>query len=258
MALPSVGEERETNPERLNSLRNFTLPPVKWASQRRTNAAAGLTTWIPLGCDRRSPAPESIRNREPEPEKNNVANARSSKKKKKQTTVATLPRTDGGDGECGIEEMRKKLVIDLKVSIDRMKDAIIKNEKQDKRLETPAPPHTAETEEGVKRWNLRTRRGDCDKAKGLETEPNCSFPERRNKSRSNTERVKFCLELSKKEIEEDFMAMVGHLPPRKPKRPKAVKKQLDVSCICLFITSSSSCFIKTSSSSSILVTQQCT
>lgn len=229
MALPSVGEERETTSERLNSLRNFTLPPVKWASQRRTNAAAGVTSGVPLGGDRRSPATESTRKREPEPEKNHAANARSSKKKKKQTTVATPPLTDGGGGECGIEEMRQKLVVDLKVSIDRMKDAIMNYEKVDKRRESPAPPPAAASEEGVKRWNLRTRRGECDKGKGLKTEPNCSFPERRNNSRNNnTESVKFRLELSKKEIEEDFMAMVGHLPPRKPKRPKAVKKQLDL------------------------------
>lgn len=44
------------------------------------------------------------------------------------------------------------------------------------------------------------------------------------------ERQKFSVALSKREIEEDFFAMVGHRPPRRPKkRAKIVQKQLDVS-----------------------------
>ncbi|KAL2347593.1 hypothetical protein Fmac_001593 [Flemingia macrophylla] len=55
------------------------------------------------------------------------------------------------------------------------------------------------------------------------------LPQLRSAS-EKTEKVKFSLQLSKKEIEEDFMAMLGHLPPRRPnKRPKHVQKQLDVS-----------------------------
>ncbi|XP_038997302.1 uncharacterized protein LOC120122141 [Hibiscus syriacus] len=41
-------------------------------------------------------------------------------------------------------------------------------------------------------------------------------------------RPKFSVALSKKEIEEDFMTMVGHRPPRRPKkRTRNVQKQLD-------------------------------
>ncbi|KAJ0094613.1 hypothetical protein Patl1_15053 [Pistacia atlantica] len=42
------------------------------------------------------------------------------------------------------------------------------------------------------------------------------------------ERVKFAVNLTRKEIEEDFMELVGHRPPRRPKkRPRNVQKQLD-------------------------------
>lgn len=44
------------------------------------------------------------------------------------------------------------------------------------------------------------------------------------------ERTKFSVALSKREIEEDFYAMVGHRPPRRPKkRARIVQKQMDVS-----------------------------
>ncbi|CAN1826479.1 hypothetical protein LINPERHAP1_LOCUS31563 [Linum perenne] len=43
-------------------------------------------------------------------------------------------------------------------------------------------------------------------------------------------RAKFSASLSRKEIEDDFMAMFGHRPARRPKkRPRIVQKQLDVS-----------------------------
>ncbi|CAL5421591.1 unnamed protein product [Camellia sinensis] len=42
------------------------------------------------------------------------------------------------------------------------------------------------------------------------------------------ERAKFSVSLSRREIEDDFMNLTGHRPPRRPKkRPKIVQKQLD-------------------------------
>lgn len=99
----------------------------------------------------------------------------------------------------------------------------------------PAPPT-----ENVLPWNLRKRRGDCIKGKELKIdvkEPNCSLPKPRNVS-DKLQKVKFSMELSKKEIMEDFIAILGHPPPRKPnKRPKVGQNQLNVSCIHLLITS---------------------
>ena len=44
------------------------------------------------------------------------------------------------------------------------------------------------------------------------------------------ERPKFSVSLSREEVRDDFMAMVGTRPPRRPKkRARIVQKQLDVS-----------------------------
>ena len=99
--------------------------------------------------------------------------------------------------DLGLEEMREKLIQDLRNSVDKMKDAILRNNEEEKEEPRESPPPPA-----VRPWYLRSREAP----------------------------VKFSLSLSKEEIEEDFMKMVGHLPPRKPnKRPKAVQKDLDVS-----------------------------
>ncbi|KAI3453044.1 hypothetical protein Pfo_009707 [Paulownia fortunei] len=51
------------------------------------------------------------------------------------------------------------------------------------------------------------------------------------------ERPKFSVPLSKRDIEEDFFAMVGHRPPRRPKkRAKIVQKQLDTLFPGLWLT----------------------
>lgn len=51
------------------------------------------------------------------------------------------------------------------------------------------------------------------------------------------ERAKFAVALKRKEIEEDFMEMVGHRPPRRfKKRPKNVQKQLDLLFPGLWLT----------------------
>ncbi|KAL6188007.1 hypothetical protein ACLB2K_039402 [Fragaria x ananassa] len=102
-------------------------------------------------------------------------------------------------------------------------------------------------------WNLRTRRAACKApigggggSKGLRIEErkvNYSplMSEGNNGGKSprlvrgasgsgleKKERPKFSLTLSKKEIDEDFMQILGHRAPRRPKkRPRAVQKQLD-------------------------------
>lgn len=153
------------------------------------------------------------------------------------------PRIDGDDDDDeGIEVVRKKLVLDLKNAADRMKNEILRtNEDDEERKE----------QEGARPWNLRTRReefkvpvgGAKKRLKVEDKKPNCSSPARTNGNgavklpnlRSNSEkktqqRVKFSLQLSKKEIDEDFIAMVGRRPPRRPiKRSKDVQRQIDVS-----------------------------
>lgn len=55
-------------------------------------------------------------------------------------------------------------------------------------------------------------------------------PKRNPNKREEMPVKKFSIQLSRKEIEEDFIAMTGKKPPRKPnKHPKSVQSKLDVS-----------------------------
>ncbi|CAN1826470.1 hypothetical protein LINPERHAP1_LOCUS31563 [Linum perenne] len=108
----------------------------------------------------------------------------------------------------------------------------------------------SEKENDARPWNLRTRRAAC---KAPATAPTASIfaspatgkglriEERKDSSyspmrfdsgkltpRLRGDRAKFSASLSRKEIEDDFMAMFGHRPARRPKkRPRIVQKQLD-------------------------------
>lgn len=53
-------------------------------------------------------------------------------------------------------------------------------------------------------------------------------PARGGSGAGDGEREKFSVALSKQEIEDDFVKMIGKRPPRKPKkRPRYVQRQLD-------------------------------
>ncbi|KAK9019015.1 hypothetical protein V6N11_034057 [Hibiscus sabdariffa] len=167
----------------------------------------------------------------------------------------------GEAAAAGIEAVRQKIMKDLKTAADEIKDAIFRDEvsedddadddeeefeepknkqkvKEKEREESPA------VEVEPRPWNLRTRRAACKAPiEGEVTKNNYSSPMRnevfqspgvRHKGPSlaaadmKRPRPKFSVSLSKKEIEEDFMAMVGHRPPRRPKkRARNVQKQLD-------------------------------
>ncbi|KAK7390879.1 hypothetical protein VNO78_19039 [Psophocarpus tetragonolobus] len=114
----------------------------------------------------------------------------------------------------GIDAVREKLMLDLKTEADRMKDAILAHHHHD----APAP----------RTWNLRTRRAPVpDTPSPLRTVSGgvVKSPKFR---RSPEKDLKFSLPLSKKEVEEDFLKILGHRPPRRPKRrPRNTQKQLD-------------------------------
>ncbi|XP_011070785.1 uncharacterized protein LOC105156369 [Sesamum indicum] len=139
----------------------------------------------------------------------------------------------------------------------------------------PPPPPPAEGET-YRPWNLRTRRAACKTpVSGFVSGKNCGAPAvgggndaggnkilRLDVPRPNSaavtahkppmhrsegsgmaasgekrERAKFSVPLAKREIEEDFFAMVGHRPPRRPKkRAKIVQKQLDTLFPGLWLT----------------------
>lgn len=100
----------------------------------------------------------------------------------------------------------------------------------------------------VRPWNLRTRRAAC-KAPLVPAMPSsvpvvkdegrrffdvgCSSPSsplmmKKKKMVNENEKVKFSVSLSKEEVEEDFWALVGTRPPRRPKkRSRIVQRQLN-------------------------------
>ncbi|KAJ6899270.1 LOW QUALITY PROTEIN: hypothetical protein NC652_025680 [Populus alba x Populus x berolinensis] len=130
-------------------------------------------------------------------------------------------------------------------------DDSVVEEEQSLQSQSQTPPGAvvpaadeAPAEQEVRPWNLRTRRaaigGGGNPISGKVSGNNCSplrsdsaksprlRGDKRDREEKEKERVVFSVPLSKKEIEEDFMAMLGHRPSRRPKkRPRIVQKQMD-------------------------------
>ncbi|KAJ7943140.1 DUF1639 family protein [Quillaja saponaria] len=255
MVLLGVAEEIEgvspqkamaMGPERSKPLHNFTLPCLKWGNQRHLRCMKVSSDGgdVSGSGDRRSPESKSenfmvTRRREAGSEKVRVI----AKESERRMMRISKSKFDGDD-EDGIEAVREKLMFDLKTAADKMKDAILREgvteEDEEEEEEQKSPPAAAEMP-----WNLRMRRAACKapisggSEKGLKIEekkPNYSplrtevgvkSPRLRSTS-EKTERPKFSVSLSKKEIDEDFMEILGRRPPRRPKkRSRTVQKQLD-------------------------------
>ncbi|CAI8605075.1 unnamed protein product [Vicia faba] len=210
------GEEEEgnmaTGSERVKPLHNFMLPCLKWGTQRHLRC-------MKIASDEGSP----------------------SESEKKRSKINA--------DDDGIGAVREKLMLDLKTEADRLKDAILRKEKENngggEDYEVEVEVATAARRERT--WNLRTRKGvfvgggGGESGKGLllnidEKKPNVSVSPLRNGNGGvnlkgggdSNKKMKFSLTLTKKEIEEDFMKMVGHRPPRRPKkRPRIVQRQMD-------------------------------
>ncbi|KAK2647919.1 hypothetical protein Ddye_015408 [Dipteronia dyeriana] len=103
---------------------------------------------------------------------------------------------------------RKKLTFDHRI-VKKLKASILEQEEGAGNDNSSSKP-----------WNLRTRRAAC------------KAPLQRQQIELNMkgkeERLKLSVSLLKEEVEDDFMAMLGTRPPRRPKkRPRIVQKQLD-------------------------------
>ncbi|CAN1839204.1 hypothetical protein LINPERHAP1_LOCUS35682 [Linum perenne] len=172
----------------------------------------------------------------------------------------------GGGADEGIDAVRKKLMLDLKTAADRMKqeflrekEACVEDEDEDelghrekRRRSSPPASVTGDVDklQEPRPWNLRTRRAACKApaAASIETTPaagkglkiedrkesSCSpIRSKREKEEEEEEKpenrmAKLSVSLSRKEIETDFMAMLGRRPARRPrKRPRIVQKQID-------------------------------
>ncbi|KAK7273836.1 hypothetical protein RIF29_14900 [Crotalaria pallida] len=215
----STPESMLTSPKRPNRLHNFNLPlSLKWGRQRRLRCIKSSTV------------------------DNNCFGSRDG-----QSSTSRI-----NDNDVGIEELTEKLTNDLKSAAKKIKNMILTNKEEEEKEEGEILPEVSVPVEGVKPWKKRTKREEfqtpnrgSNKGKGLkigEKKTNGSPPMKTNTNdngtknfknlRRNCEKVrpsmKFSLTLTKKEIEEDFLAITGHLPPKKPiKRPKAVQRQID-------------------------------
>jgi len=259
----AMGQERSKPP-----LHNFDLPFLKWGNQRHlrcmklpdsSTAAAAVRDNKNETRGGRFPVERHRSSNRSPPTNFGNYDARRSK----------APRERFGGVEEGIDAVREKIMLDLKTAANKMKDKILRKEvsdddseveeEQSLQYQSQTPPGAvvpaAEEPAGqeVRPWNLRTRRaaiGGGNPISGKVSGNNCS-PLRSDSAKSprlrgdkrdreekekQKERVVFSVPLSKKEIEEDFMAMLGHRPSRRPKkRPRIVQKQMDVSKFSEFI-----------------------
>lgn len=227
-------------PERSKALHNFTLPcGLKWGNQRY------------LRCVKVDEEMSELIGRRRQPE---VVVERHRRKF----------RSVNGDSDEGIKAVREKLMFDLQTEADKMKESILREG-----LDAPSPaPAPATVRVAVSAaWNLRTRRAACNEPNGFVSgagaggsgskETNDLPPLRTENSKSlrvrsdfaggaaaggscsgeKRQRVKYSVPLSRREIEEDFIAMIGHRPPRRPKkRAKMVQKNLDTLFPGLWLT----------------------
>lgn len=117
---------------------------------------------------------------------------------------------------------------DLRVAADKMKILVLGGT-EEQSAATARP------------WNLRTRRAACKAPPSPkeEKEKSENSGSAASKMKEKRERPKFSVSLLREEIEEDFAAMVGTRPPRRPKkRPRYVQKELDVSSFSVSIFNS--------------------
>ncbi|CAI0454608.1 unnamed protein product [Linum tenue] len=147
-------------------------------------------------------------------------------------------------------------MFDLKTAADRMKHEILRKEvcdeeekdddeedadgDRDARHKSSSPPATVTTANAPIGAGASASPAGAATAKGLRIEEpkesSRSSPIRSDSGKlprlrggeKKEPRAKFTVSLSRKEIEDDFMAMIGHRPARRPKkRPRIVQKQMD-------------------------------
>ncbi|KAJ0900464.1 hypothetical protein HanPSC8_Chr08g0314101 [Helianthus annuus] len=236
------GEERDTSEkedmERLKPLHNFDLPYLKWGNQKHLRCMK-IDSLVDRnqsperggggGGDFGGGAVIGTQRRDSEFKKRKRFRSSGDIHKVSSSSEKVTARINvAGDGE--ISATREKLMIDFHKQVGEIKDAILRDGLVD------ATATTSFNSPADRPWNLRTRRAPTNgvNGNGEVLKPN-SFPvtneykyPSNNGNGEKKERAKFSVSLSRRELEEDFMAMAGRRLPRKPKkRPRFVQKQLD-------------------------------
>ncbi|PON78646.1 hypothetical protein PanWU01x14_019040 [Parasponia andersonii] len=236
-------------PERTKPLHNFDLPCLKWGSQRYLRCLRVVPNGG--GIDRRSDVPrfESSlinRRRESEPERRKIRIPR--------PVMENNYNNDDNDNDDGIAAMREKILLELKTKAIAMSDRILREEVADGDgggADAEAGEQSAAAVLESRPWNLRTRRAACKapvsgggaKSSGIEERRRSNYSPPRSESANGVksprlvralvsekkkERARFSVALSKKDIEDDFMELLGRRPGRRPKkRPKHIQNLLD-------------------------------
>ncbi|XP_033133405.1 uncharacterized protein LOC103835453 isoform X1 [Brassica rapa] len=208
-----------TRPEPPKSLHNFTLPKLRWGSQR-------LLKCMKID-DSTTSGDHRLRRRS-----SSLPEHRSSSNNNNQDRRESAENGGGEEEEEGIEEFRVKIMSDLKTVRDKITQSMYALDEQDGEDRKPDGSGQERVKEvsPAKPWNLRKRRAAACKEPVEERTVNPSPPRGGVvvEEAETTVRPKFSVKLSKKEIEEDFMAAFGRRPPRRPKkRPRTVQKKLD-------------------------------
>ncbi|KAM6562017.1 hypothetical protein CsatB_022015 [Cannabis sativa] len=231
-------------PARTKPLHNFDLPCLKWGNQKYlrcmrddSNGGGGGVTGGEI--DRRS---DSLRFQ------SSLNNRRRESESEKRKFRSPKPVFQDNDGKEGIAAMSEKLILELKTVSEKLNDELLaerdaETEKQSAQSGS-MPPRKLRARKVSLSLEVEEAQG-FNKNSGIE-EIKANYSPLRSETNNgvkltrqvrglsppeNKERVKFSAKLAKKEIEEDFISLLGHKPPRRPKkRPRNVQRQLD----CLF------------------------
>ncbi|KAA0058089.1 DUF1639 domain-containing protein [Cucumis melo var. makuwa] len=199
-------------PDRSNPLHNFSLPCLKWGSQRFLKCMKVSSNSNPSTLDHPSVHRQS---------KSYQFRARPINSKAMNFTKVTSPMNTNHskqkpihDRSSSIEIMREKIMLDIREESKRLKFSITDEGGEDESA-------------AARPWNLRTRRAACKAPldeRNLELGSSSTKATMKKKKKNRTALI---VSLSKEELEEDFAVLVGRLPRRPKKRPRAVQKQMD-------------------------------
>nr|GMD27720.1 uncharacterized protein LOC109156702 [Ipomoea batatas] len=239
----AMGPERSKPP-----LHNFTLPcGLKWGNQKFLRCAKVDSNGEISGAVHRrsygSSEPSARRRVQPPAAAMAQPQRRGSNEPTcvaKRAKVGETGRKFGSDVDNGIAAVREKLMFDLQKAADKMKDAIfregLEDEERRRVVTTTATGIPADGGGGSSRGlnidvtkpNVSPSRTTDNKSPRLRSGSVGAATAGASSSGEKRDRAKFSVPLGKREIEEDFMAILGQRPPRRPKkRPKLVQRNLD-------------------------------
>ncbi|KAK8677130.1 hypothetical protein V6N13_142686 [Hibiscus sabdariffa] len=254
--------------QRLNPLHNFKLPCLKWGNQRYLRCMKLGDASTAAVDDRHLPRRFHVvqKRRSPPSSKFDGLMVGGTRRQESESYPSNdygrerRFRVSKGEAAEGIEAVREKIMKDLKTAADKIKDEIFRdkasdgdevedgeNDFEEPKLERKEKEREESPAVEARPWNLRTRRAACmAPVDGGGTNNNYNSPTRnevisslRVRGRGQTvasaaadekkrERPEFSVTLSKQEIEEDFMVMVGRRPRKRPKkRARYVQRELD-------------------------------